>query len=215
MIKICEECGKEFNAQKSTVKRCSRECYYKSRIKGKYITCPCGNKIWKTPARTKKKYCSDECFRKYRSYEVLDEVRQKISDTLKGNIPWNKGKKATRQSKINQSLGHTKENEFTGFRGATNNRIRYSIKGREWQKRVFEKDNYTCFITNIKSKNNSRVTAHHIRNFSSDIEKRFDVNNGVTLLRSVHKEFHKKYGKYNNNMKQLREFREVYKNGTR
>lgn len=39
-------------------------------------------------------------------YKHSDEFRKKCSQRTKGQVPWNKGKKATAKARYNQSLGH-------------------------------------------------------------------------------------------------------------
>lgn len=51
-----------------------------------------------------------------------------------------------------------------------------------------------------------KLNAHHIRNYSSDKENRFNVNNGITLCVDCHKEFHHRYGNKNNSYEQLKVF---------
>ena len=41
--------------------------------------------------------------------------------------------------------------------------------------------------------------------------KRFAIDNGITLLEEVHKEFHKIYDKKNNTREQLKEFLNINK----
>ena len=48
--------------------------------------------------------------------------------------------------------------------------------------------------------------AHHIENFALAKEKRYLLANGATLCKACHKEFHRRYGQYRNNMTQLAEF---------
>jgi len=51
-----------------------------------------------------------------------------------------------------------------------------------------------------------KLEAHHIKNFADNPELRFAVNNGITLSKKAHREFHKIYGTRNNNKKQLDKF---------
>lgn len=74
----------------------------------------------------------------------------------------------------------------------------------EWRKRVFDRDKYTCQKCSDNSGGN--LCSHHIENFSENKEKRFDVNNGITLCVDCHKSFHKKYGWKGNNLIQMSEY---------
>jgi len=59
---------------------------------------------------------------------------------------------------------------------------------KEWRRKVFERDNYTCQICKDKNGNGHTVKfeAHHIKPFVTYIKLRFDVDNGVTLCRDCH-----------------------------
>lgn len=89
-----------------------------------------------------------------------------------------------------------------------NEKIRHCNNYKIWRTRVFERDNYTCFICNERG---GTLHAHHIENFSSNKELRFDINNGITLCKFCHNpailgSFHNIYGTKNNNKDQLIEF---------
>lgn len=84
-----------------------------------------------------------------------------------------------------------------------NNKIRSSVEYRLWSHSVMSKDNFTCQKTGIRG---GKIVAHHILNFSSHPELRFAIDNGITLSRESHNEFHKLYGKKNNSREQLIEF---------
>lgn len=71
-------------------------------------------------------------------------------------------------------------------------------------KDCFERDNYTCQITDKKSKGD--IVVHHINGFNWDINNRTNIDNGITLNTEIHKEFHKIYGKGNNTKQQFIEF---------
>lgn len=72
-----------------------------------------------------------------------------------------------------------------------------------WRKQVFEKDNYTCVISNQIS---GKLNAHHLDGWHWCKENRFEIINGVTLSDTVHKEFHHLYGNKNNTKEQFEEF---------
>jgi len=69
-----------------------------------------------------------------------------------------------------------------------------------WRKEVFERDNYTCQICEQHGK---KLCAHHLDGYHWAIDKRFDVNNGITLCKDCHKEFHHIFGYKNNTEKQF------------
>lgn len=73
---------------------------------------------------------------------------------------------------------------------------------REWIKSVKKRDGYTCQITNKKGK----VCAHHIQSWNTNQNLRYDVNNGITILNSLHVEFHKRYGFGDNTREQYEKF---------
>lgn len=96
------------------------------------------------------------------------ETREKMSLAKRGEKAWNwKG-------------GISTENEI----------IRGSVKYKEWIKRVFMRDGYMCVC--CLGKNSSHLNAHHIIPFSIAIEKRFELDNGVTLCEDCHKQIHKR-----------------------
>lgn len=77
------------------------------------------------------------------------------------------------------------------------------MEGEIWRNAVFARDGYTCQKYGIKG---GDLVAHHIMNFSANPELRFAIDNGITLSKIAHAQFHKIYGKKNNNRKQLEDF---------
>ena len=58
---------------------------------------------------------------------------------------------------------------------------------RKWRKEVFSRDNYTCKICGERG---ARLNAHHLYSWFDYPDMRFNLENGVTLCRKHHKDFH-------------------------
>jgi hypothetical protein len=74
----------------------------------------------------------------------------------------------------------------------------------EWRTSVFERDSYNCADC---GQHGGSLQAHHLDAFHWCEEKRYDVSNGVTLCKTCHSEFHRVYGKVNNNKAQFNEWK--------
>ncbi|WP_051758465.1 HNH endonuclease [Rossellomorea vietnamensis] len=79
----------------------------------------------------------------------------------------------------------------------------------EWREEVYKQDGYMCIACGDIQGGN--LEAHHIENFSEVVEKRYEVENGVTLCRNCHDpsvkgSFHYIYSTQNNTKEQLIEF---------
>jgi len=115
------------------------------------------------------------------------------------------GEKHTDQWNKAIALSHKgdKSHFWEGGITSINSTIRGSIEYTIWRNGIFARDGYTCQKYGIIG---DKLVAHHILNFSSHPELRFAIDNGITLSKQAHKEFHKKYGKRNNTREQLLEF---------
>jgi len=96
----------------------------------------------------------------------------------KGHIPWNKGKKWSKEFLEKFSKSRIKKDATSVS----------SFNYRQWKKAVFERDNYTC----RKCSTNECLHAHHIKKQKEFPELRFDVCNGLTLCRRCHSYLHGK-----------------------
>lgn len=81
---------------------------------------------------------------------------------------------------------------------------RNDVQTREWRKKVFERDDYTCYKCNKRG--NGNLNAHHINAYNVFPELRYDVTNGLTLCEPCHREFHNQYGYGFNTEEQLEEW---------
>lgn len=66
---------------------------------------------------------------------------------------------------------------------------------KDWRKNVFERDDFTCKKCNQKGYD---LNAHHIMSYAEYPKLRLDVENGVTLCKECHIEFHKQWGRKTN-----------------
>ena len=177
-------------------------------------------------SKSKEHICPTEAWNKGKDMSV--ETKGKISESKKGTIPWNIGTKGLMNTWNKGAKGlqkawnkgihvnlnpkgsfkkgvNTKENNVNWKGGVTSKREqeRKRTDMKEWRKACFERDNYTCQKYGVRT---GGLTVHHINNFSEYPELQTDINNGITLSKKAHKEFHDKYGYTNNNLEQLQEF---------
>lgn len=73
-----------------------------------------------------------------------------------------------------------------------------------WRNQIFFRNNHTC--QHCGDDKGGNLNAHHIECYSNNKEKRFDVNNGITLCTKCHTSFHKKFGWKDNSLVQLNDF---------
>jgi hypothetical protein len=82
--------------------------------------------------------------------------------------------------------------------------IRNSGEYKAWRLSVWVRDKTKCQICGIRK---DPMIAHHLDGFNIFPEKRFDVDNGVTLCDYHHIAFHSNYGFGNNTKKQFEDFK--------
>ena len=111
----------------------------------------------------------------------------------------------------NKKVHYSGENNPNWKNGITPKLVLYRNNAdyEEWQKSVYEKDWYTCQCCG-KNKNIDK-NAHHILNFSNNVDLRYDVGNGILLCSDCHaatkkNTFHNIYGSRNNTPEQLEEY---------
>ncbi len=176
--------------------------------------------------------------KKNQSKFVSEKTKKNMSNnhwSKKGSEPWNKGRThiyseetldKIRKAAIKQFKEETSEDkkeriimtscslrginreDFKGFVTPMNTKIRQSKKSKEWKQKCLKRDNFSCRVSG--SKENLQV--HHLESFASNPDLRFDVDNGITLNKEIHSQFHSMYGKKDNTKKQFEDFLHILAN---
>ena len=139
----------------------------------------------KDGVRSGRQFCSRECSGKSRlgkstwmkGKKHTESAKRKISLCHKGKRPHNYGK---------PNLTGRGENCHLWKGGVTeiNAKVRTSIEYRNWRRKVFKRDNYTCQEC---KKRGGNIFAHHKKDFALYQNLRFKVSNGITLCLLCHK----------------------------
>ena len=84
-----------------------------------------------------------------------------------------------------------------------NEKIRKNLEYIMWRRAVFSRDNWTCQKCGTRG---GKIHSHHIYNFADFSDLRTSLENGVTLCKSCHKNFHILYGLKNTTKNKLQDF---------
>ncbi len=204
----CEICGKEHYRIPARLKckhyYCSRKCQGKGNTKfglikkGIYKICPvCSKEFYVCQGSLNyRKYCSRQCHNKaLENHPILNcIICGKGYRTYYSHIKWRGSKYCSKKCmQIGASL-KTGENSpsWKGGISFLKKRIRKTIEWKEWRRRVFERDNYTCQMCGIRSSKErwAEIHPHHIKSYSKYPDLRFDINNGQTLCSKCHHQLH-------------------------
>lgn len=230
----CDGCGKKIEVIPSKLKIqkhifCSNKCYkenigkfFEGKNNPNYVEkeirkcIQCGEEIERIPSQFKydNQFCSSGCSNQYNN--KLRENKKIVNcdycgkEIERAKSQFN-GKHSVYCSKECQHKGYStlysgKNSPIYNHDKPLEDRFieRKYVDYYEWRKKVYEEDSYTCQCCGDNKGGN--LVAHHILNYSEHQELRTDVNNGITLCKICHKEFHDIYGYKNNTEEQLKEF---------
>lgn len=126
------------------------------------------------------------------------------------NMSWNSFQQGKRcpECSILRGEKHPFYNPNLSQKERTERRDLQNEKIKQWRLKVYERDSYTCQLCG--DNNGGNLNAHHLDGWDWCEERRFDINNGVTLCKICHTEFHKKYGFGKNTKEQFAEFENEY-----
>ena len=115
------------------------------------------------------------------------------------------GKKISEAKKGKPHFNQRGENHGNWKGGITpkNEKIRKSIEYKSWRENVFARDNWICQKCGERG---GKLASHHLHNFADFFELRASIENGITLCKKCHIEFHKIHGRRNNTKEKFEEF---------
>jgi hypothetical protein len=112
-------------------------------------------------------------------------------NTKKGRNVWNKGKTGVfshetleEMSRTRKGRRHTEEAKIKIAEAGRKGKSRQSWAYRNWRNLVFIRDGFTCKTCGCKEIN--KLHPHHILPWEECLEKRFDIDNGITYCISCH-----------------------------
>ena len=124
---------------------------------------------------------------------MTEKTKKKISSSKKGCKGFTgkhteETKEKIRNAKI-KSIKTPRGKNHPNWNGGSSRQYKRgynSARYKQWRKKVFERDNYTC--QKCKGKRGQYITAHHIKGFAKYEKLRYTISNGLTLCEKCHSE---------------------------
>lgn len=157
--------------------------------------------------------------------EMPEEIKKKLSERLRGihrspKTEFKKGqfignKNPSKKPEIRIKIREAKKGKphynqrgrnhpnWKGGITPKNEKIRKDLEYKLWREGVFSRDNWTCQKCGERG---GKITSHHVHNFADFFRLRTSIENGITLCKKCHTEFHKIYGVKNNTKEEIEEF---------
>ena len=192
--------------------------------------CVCGNKIEKSLKQMRQNNTCYKCGSSHRRHTLeyaqkiftdagctlLETEYKSVMEIMKyrcicGDISWitfNHFLRGVRCRKcgISKNSGVNHANYNPSITDEERDRFRLDWEVKVWSKKVKERDMYICQI--CRSKASGSLVSHHIYSYADNKDKRYDIENGVTLCSTCHTDFHQQYGYGKNTRRQFNEYRE-------
>lgn len=220
---ICASCGLEFRTARKETKYCSHNCMGKPRSKRVIKKCSwCNSEVsvkrYKI-GQHEHYYCNQDCRSEHLKLLMLgennpnytSEVRPcdgcgqmiKVNPFRRDNYNFctyecyqeNIGQYFSGENNWNYNPDLTEEERIVG---------RNYPKYEEWRTAVFQRDDFTC--QSCFDDTGGNLIGHHILNYTANPDLRTEVDNGITLCKDCHIEFHNTFGYTKNTHKQLNLF---------
>jgi len=80
---------------------------------------------------------------------------------------------------------------------------RACVENDKWRNSIHKRDKFTCMVC---GKMGGYLHVHHIYNYADYKNLRLDIDNGITMCKKCHREFHRIYGDRNTSRQQFNEY---------
>lgn len=159
--------------------------------------------------------CTSCGFERKIQFFLYKELCQKCAQRILNEKPETLARKSAHMKKlatdyrevlINFSKLRSGENSVNWNKNKTNEERlleRSTPENRAWAAQVKSRDDYTCVICAARG---GKLVSHHLMAYGAYPELRYDIDNGVTLCKTCHNDFHSIYGLGGNTLKQFEEF---------
>ena len=188
--RYCVVCNKLFRPRYSKQKCCVYKCSTQARPKkGRMNTCKlCRLEFYVSKVFFNKKFCSKICFNQWlkdNSFHFPCIICKKEIYTQPAQLRLRSRKTCSKKcNALHRRMLAEKRRVGQGYTKHQLDRLaRYSPEAEKWRKQVFERDDYTCRICEIRG---ARLEADHIKPWAYFPELRFELSNGRTLCRPCH-----------------------------
>lgn len=118
--------------------------------------------------------------------EKMSEKRKQLYE--KGLLPCYVGELNPNWGNGEKIQGENNPNWKGGVYASERAKDMRQAKYKHWRRKVLERDNFTCVICRRVG---GRLNSHHIKSWVDYPEKRYDVNNSITLCEDCHKDVHR------------------------
>lgn len=229
---VCNQCDKNFTSAKKDTKYCSRKCSSLGRRNRVEIKCLYCKQTFeeKEALKDTAKFCDIDCKAKWQSENMIGENNFNYN-RVTINCSGCGDKIARPPSEIeNHKLFFCtnecyKKNIGKYVSGENNPYYNPNLTDEdrldtrrypeyyEWRLKVYERDNYTCQLCG--GNKSGTLIAHHLNGYSHFSDERTVLENGITLCKECHAEFHTEYGYGYNTKEQFKEYYSKYANHER
>lgn len=153
----------------------------------------CGVEYWSRAGKSKA-LSQRNCASCSRKTPVKENTRAKISKTLRDKYKSDPAfvEKVIKARNVKSGSEHW---NWKGGVTPLNQRTRTSEEYNSWRLAVFKRDNFCCRICHSKG----TLQAHHINSWTEFPEDRFILENGLTLCKECHDQYHKYEKEVRNN----------------
>jgi len=169
--------------------------YGRKKTKKYFICIQCGNRFFNKTYQKIRKYCGLKC---YWQSDIAKETRRRNGLKCKGRkVTWKDKIGEEKRGKERPDMQGENNWNWKGGKDRNNRKWLMSLfPYRKWRRGVFERDNYCCRICGDRNGEGRTIelVVHHIDYWEECPDKRYDIDNGLTVCKGCHIIGHQIFG---------------------